>query len=93
MVLTFGPNRSIILGMKLAAYLSQNGIDEISFASTLGVSAKAIRHWVSGNRTPRREQMQKIISATKGAVSPNDFHELVETNGPPLGLEPSEASQ
>ena len=59
--------------MKLAKYLSLSGLREAEFASRIGMSAKAVRHWVIGDRTPRQEQMQKIFSASEGAVTPNDF--------------------
>lgn len=59
--------------MRLSDYFASAQVNERAFAALLGVSAKAVRHWVRGDRTPRPEQMQKIIIATKGAVSPNDF--------------------
>jgi DNA-binding transcriptional regulator YdaS (Cro superfamily) len=59
--------------MKLADYLASAKIDEPTFAAKLGVSAKAVRHWLAGNRTPRPPQMRAIVRATEGAVSPNDF--------------------
>ena len=59
--------------MKLADYLVTSKIDELAFAAKLGVSAKAVRHWVRGDRTPRPEQLQKIFNATDGAVTPSDF--------------------
>ena len=59
--------------MKLAEYLATKQLDESAFAAALGVSAMGVRHWVNGRRTPRPEQMQKIFSATDGAVTPNDF--------------------
>jgi DNA-binding transcriptional regulator YdaS (Cro superfamily) len=59
--------------MKLADYLASEKIDELTFATKLGVSAKAVRHWLDGKRHPRPLQMRAIVRVTKGAVSPNDF--------------------
>ena len=59
--------------MKLADYLMKSDISVPVLAGTLGVSAKAVQHWLNGARTPRPEQMQNIMRATGGAVTPNDF--------------------
>ncbi len=59
--------------MKLSDYLIETKTDHGDFARTLGVSAKAVQHWLAGNRTPRPEWMVKIIAATDGAVTPIDF--------------------
>ena len=59
--------------MKLADYLATEKIDELTFAAKLGVSTKAVRHWLDGRRHPRPLQMRAIMRATKGAVSSNDF--------------------
>lgn len=73
MFLTLGTFRSILSNMKLSDYLVSSCVEESVFAAQLGVSKKAVRHWVRGDRTPRQGQMQKIVLATKGAVRPNDF--------------------
>lgn len=65
--------------MRLAAYLESKKIPEATFAGMIGVSAKAVRHWLEGSRTPRRLQMQNIVHATDGAVTPNDFLQAVQT--------------
>jgi DNA-binding XRE family transcriptional regulator len=59
--------------MKLAPYLSECGIDRTQFAKTIGCSVEAVRLWEIGERTPRGEWMQKIMTATAGAVTPMDF--------------------
>jgi len=59
--------------MKLAAYLLEKSIDLPDFAAAVGVSKEAVRLWIAGERTPRAMQMQSIIDATNGAVTPNDF--------------------
>jgi DNA-binding transcriptional regulator YdaS (Cro superfamily) len=59
--------------MKLSDYLAATKIDELTFATKLGVSAKAVRHWLDGKRHPRPLQMRAIVRATGGAVTANDF--------------------
>jgi DNA-binding transcriptional regulator YdaS (Cro superfamily) len=59
--------------MKLSDYLELGNIDAAAFAARINVTPKAVSYWISGDRTPRPEQMQKIIDATNGAVTPNDF--------------------
>ncbi len=59
--------------MRLSAYLDSKKIPEATFAGMIGVSAKAVRHWLDGSRIPRSAQMQNIVGATDGAVTPNDF--------------------
>jgi DNA-binding transcriptional regulator YdaS (Cro superfamily) len=59
--------------MKLSAYLASAGLSESAFAAMLEVNPKAVRHWIRALRTPRPEQMQKIVAVTRGAVTPNDF--------------------
>ena len=60
--------------MKLDQYIELSG-DVAQFAMSCGVTPDAVRLWLSGKRVPRPEYMQRIIGATKGAVTPNDFHD------------------
>lgn len=62
-----------ILRMKLSDYLAKNGVSQHEFAAAIGVTPKAVDHWVNGLRTPRKEQMLLIVRNTLGAVTPNDF--------------------
>ena len=59
--------------MKLTNFLSENGITAAQIAAKIGVTEKAVSHWINGVRTPRPEQMVKIIEETRGAVTANDF--------------------
>jgi transcriptional regulator with XRE-family HTH domain len=59
--------------MKLADYLSQSKITPAAFAAEIGVTRKAVDYWLAGKRLPRIEQLQAIATASKGAVTPNDF--------------------
>ncbi len=70
--------------MRLAAYLELSGKGPAAFAAEINVSAKAVSHWIGGKRIPRPEQMQKIIDATKGAVTPNDFLQIESEHQQPF---------
>lgn len=59
--------------MTLDAYLKKTGISEETFASLIGVSQAAVNRYRHGLRTPNRETMQKIASATRNKVTANDF--------------------
>ena len=60
--------------MTLSQYLSQHGFSAARFAERIGVSAEAVRRYISGERTPRPAIMHRIMAATGSAVTPNDFH-------------------
>ncbi len=60
--------------MKLAEWLTRNGVKRADFARRIGVSPGAVTQicredgaWVS------RETAQRILAETRGAVTPNDF--------------------
>lgn len=59
--------------MNLETYLSSTGMTQQIFAEKLGVKQSAISQWISGKRTPKRQMLPKIIEATDGKVTPNDF--------------------
>jgi DNA-binding transcriptional regulator YdaS (Cro superfamily) len=59
--------------MKLSDYILQKNMTVAAFAQLIGVTPKAVDHWIGGVRYPRPVQMQKIVEATAGAVMPNDF--------------------
>jgi len=67
----------------LSIYLTKHKITQIEFARALGVTQQAVCNWLSGARTPRPAQMLKILKATDGLITPNDF----------LSPEPKEAAQ
>lgn len=62
--------------MKLDAFLASRGIRPAEFSSTIGVSRAALARYLSGDRTPERRVMQRIVDATAGAVTPNDFYAM-----------------
>lgn len=64
--------------MKLGDYLREEGEAVSAFAERIGTSAETVRRYVNGTRWPERENAERIVAATGGKVTPNDF----------LGLEP-----
>ena len=62
--------------MKLAIYLQVNEIKQRDFAAALGVAQGQVSDWCSGRKIPSRENMQRIVAYTGGAVMPNDFYDL-----------------
>lgn len=61
--------------MKLHLYLSENKITEAAFAEAIGVTRISVARYKAG-RVPEAEVMDRIIEATSGAVTPNDFFDL-----------------
>jgi predicted transcriptional regulator len=59
--------------MKLAAYLRKQKISDSEFASQIGVTRQAVHRYRVGGRLPAWSVIQKIRTATDGAVSVNDF--------------------
>lgn len=62
--------------MRLSDYLEKNRLTQTAFAELIGADQGQIARYVSGERLPRRDLMQKIIDATDGAVTPNDFFQV-----------------
>lgn len=59
--------------MTLAEYLAVNGIKASTFADTISVPPSTVLRLLKGERSPRLELLKKIMEATNGAVTPNDF--------------------
>ena len=67
--------------MKLQDWLKKEGLTHTDFLVYLKqnnaiVSKGAVDKWCNGQRIPRKHDMQKIMVATKGEVSPNDFYDI-----------------
>lgn len=81
--------------MTLSEYLSTNKITQAAFAESIGATQQAVGYWVGGERCPQLRLMQRIVDATNGAVTPNDFllsmSPLIEP-APPVS-EPQEAAE
>src|SRR5271166_4917282 len=72
------------LVMELSTYLNQTGKSPASFAAEIGVSATTVYRYILGDRTPRREVLQRILHQTGGLVRPDDFFSTpgAETHAP-----------
>lgn len=63
--------------MKLKQFLIENKLSAAEFGRQIGVlSRMTICRYISGERVPDRNTMPKIVGATRGAVTPNDFHDI-----------------
>ncbi len=60
--------------MKLMDFLDSRNLTYREFAGQVDATAEAVRLWVTGQRIPKREFMDKIKAVTKGKVTPNDFY-------------------
>jgi transcriptional regulator with XRE-family HTH domain len=59
---------------RLKKWLKENNITGAQFAEKLGVAQSAVSMWLTGERFPSRENIQKIVELTGGEVQPNDFY-------------------
>lgn len=60
--------------MQLASYLSKRRIHPADFAKQIGVSGEAVRRYLVEGRIPTPAVMDRIVAATHGKVTPNDFY-------------------
>jgi transcriptional regulator with XRE-family HTH domain len=61
--------------MRLREYLTQNSISRAEFARQIGVKHITVTRYLDG-RVPEPSVMEKIIEATAGKVTANDFFDL-----------------
>ena len=59
--------------MKLQEWLEREDIDAREFARNISRSPESVRRYISGERIPDKETMPLIVTATRMAVTPNDF--------------------
>lgn len=61
--------------MKLIEWLALNDVSYAEFARRIGASnAKVVQRYATGERTPDRVMMPKVVEATGGAVRADDFY-------------------
>jgi transcriptional regulator with XRE-family HTH domain len=65
--------------MLLVEFLKKEKMTQCQFSKKLGVTRVAITHYCTGKRKPFTKTMEKIIKATNGEVTPNDFYNLKDT--------------
>lgn len=61
--------------MTLTDFLTQNSLTPSEFARRVGTSRQNVCRWMASN-IPRPDEMRRIVAATEGAVTPNDFFGL-----------------
>lgn len=64
--------------MRLQEYLTTNSVSRADFAVQIGVSTESVRRYLNG-RVPESSVMCKIIEATRGQVSANDFFQIASS--------------
>lgn len=62
--------------MKLADYLSETNKTVTAFAREIDEAQPTVSRYVNGQRIPEPAIMSKIVQATDGRVTPNDFYEM-----------------
>lgn len=60
--------------MNLRSYLTASGISESAFGAQIGVSQAAVNRYVRRARIPTQQVMARIVEATDGQVTANDFY-------------------
>lgn len=65
--------------MKLETYLSSKSLTRTEFAELIGTTQASVSRYVTGERRPSIEMIDKIDKATKGKVKMRDwFKEIPE---------------
>jgi len=64
------------LSMKLNDYIKRNELSVSDAAALFGVSEQSVYKYLSNERLPKADIMERILHATSGLVTPNDFYDL-----------------
>lgn len=75
--------------MTLSEFLSERGLTDERFAQSVGVSRTTVLRWRNG-LIPERETMSRIVEATDGEVTPNDFYGVATAH--PISPEKEQAA-
>lgn len=65
--------------MKLQEYLQEKQIGVVEMSKQLNLPQSTCSMWLTAKRIPSKESMQKIYKWSDGAVEPNDFYSINET--------------
>ena len=65
--------------MQLKKWREANKLSSADAAELIGVSPVTLWRWESGRSIPPEREMRAVLNATDGAVTPNDFFGLVES--------------
>ena len=68
--------------MTLSDYLASPGHTATDLAARLKVSVSTITRVAKGDQKPSHDLISAIVSATEGAVTPNDFFQFVPRAAP-----------
>ncbi len=69
--------------MELAAFLEDGNLSAAEFGRQIDVSRVTVRRYARGLRVPAPRIMRRIMDATGGLVTANDFHSC--SDGPTRG--------
>ena len=73
--------------MQLRLYLEQYGLSYADFARRVGSNhARTVERYAKGMQRPNAVMMKRVVRATEGAVTPNDFFGVM------AGYEPEEVA-
>ncbi len=67
----------MFVGMKLETYLKTKSITRTDFAGLIGTTQASVSRYVSGERRPSIEMIDKIEKATRGKVKMRDWFKEV----------------
>ena len=62
--------------MKLRDWLEREQVSFSELAGAIERTGEAVRRYASGERIPDRETMPRIVKATRGEVTANDFFDI-----------------
>lgn len=62
--------------MKLASWLASKEMTPAEFGRIIGLPQPTVHRYANGQRIPERDTMAKIVAATGGEVTPNDFYDV-----------------
>ena len=65
--------------MQLKEWREANKLSRADAAELIGVSPVTLWRWESGHTIPGERETRAVLAATDGAVTPNDFFGLVES--------------
>ena len=69
--------------MQLSDYLREKSLTTTEFGRRIGTSHATVSRLATGKRRPGWDLLAKIIKETDGAVTADDFLEILDTNGGP----------
>ena len=58
----------------LDKWIINNSLSRQLFAKKINISTATLSRYLSGDRIPKQEIMEKIIKITRGSISPDDFY-------------------